>query len=293
MYHHPGTTGSSSSTTDPRLAASAAAGGASSATSQPPVDPPPYSTSSSSSTDPRSSSSYPAHLVSMPPPLAFSGAPAAPGHGSGGPPPPSLTQLSSSTPGGAGTTPSGAASWYSGGGGGSSDIRLPSLTAQVAPLDNASTTPSMAQQSQVITIYEFTPQSGVEGTAISINCNLTFPPDHGRGDSGGNKIRLYFGNQIVDTTLRPPTNNSEAYLIIANVPPLHNCGMTGSNAWSVPVTLHAVNDRGILEIQSLGEFGYISEGEFVQHGPCMVNAIFPWLPIANCHSEHLQEGTQT
>lgn len=151
----------------------------------------------------------------------------------------------------------------------------------------------MAQQSQVITIYEFTPQSGVEGTAISINCNLTFPSDHGRGDSGGNKIRLYFGNQIVDTTLRPPTNNSEAYLIIANVPPLHNCGMTGSNAWSVPVTLHAVNDRGILEIQSLGEFGYISEGEFVQHGPCMVDAIFPWLPIANCHSERIQEGTQT
>lgn len=284
MYHPPGTAGSTSNT-DPRLAASAATG-TPSASAQAPIDPPAYSTSSSSSTDPRSSASYPAHLVAMPPPLAYSGAPTA-GHGSGGPPPPSITHLTSSTAVGAGTTPSTAASWY-GGGGGSSDFRLPSLTAQVAPLDHAASTPPMPQQPQIITVYSFEPQQGIEGTPITISCNLTFPLDHARADAGGNKIRLLFGQHCVDTTLRQPGNSSEAYLIMATVPSLHNCGMTGSNTWTVPVSLQAISDRGILEVQNLCEFTYLSHCKFGSCGPCM----FPLRTNAKCCSEHLQEGTQ-
>lgn len=140
--------------------------------------------------------------------------------------------------------------WYAG------DQRLPGI-AHVAhndlprPLAHHMPIPGQPH-GPIINIFDVNPQHGLEGTVISVSCDLVFPPTSTPDDV--NKVRFVMGGQVLVTEVNAPIPPTDPYTIRVIVPSLSQLRATST---SVPISLEAVNEHHVLESVSLGDFHFV------------------------------------
>lgn len=124
---------------------------------------------------------------------------------------------------------------------------------------------------QHVYVHEWTPSDGVQGTPVTVRCDINYPPTSTSSDpleppaplNQGKALRVVFGSHPVQTSVQllPPSGQStggQTCLLTAIAPSLLSTGVTNKSN-RVYVYLQVLDEHHtIVESIQLGEFIYMT-----------------------------------